>query len=350
LEDLFSVIKPGFQAVELYVIKRLAGAFLPAFFIAGGIATFIPRHTIIRFLARGVSPLVSYPISLVAGGVLSVCACGILPLFQTIYQRGAGIGPAITFLYAGPAINVIAILFTFQLLGSSLGFARLLFVPVIALGLGFFLSRVFADFEDRREGQAEMALVGGEKSSILSRTMLFIFLMGMVITLPLEQISWEVKGPLNLVFLLVVVGIATTQLSRLERINWLDKSFFLLKNIVPKLILGVFIVGLLEPHARVLMVDRLMDNGFVACLLASVIGGILYLGTILGVIAVKGLTTMGMPDGPALALLLSGPTIALPSVFVITSICGFRISAAFCTLVILTSAVCGYFFAGGWIS
>jgi len=339
---------PGFKAVEIYVLKRLAGAFIPAFFIAGAIATFIPRHTVIRFLSRGVNPLVSYPISLFAGGVLSVCACGILPLFQTVYQRGAGIGPALTFLYAGPAINVIAILFTFQLLGTSLGVARLLFVPLIALGLGLFMSRLFPDPDEGRTAPAELALVGSEKSSVLVRAMVFVFLMGMVVSLPLEQIPWNIKGPLNLSLLLLVLYLAYAKLSRMERIHWFDKSFFLLKNIVPKLILGVFIIGMLEPHARVFMVEHLMDNGFWACLVASIVGGILYLGTILGVIAVKGLSSLGMPDGPALSLLLAGPTIALPSVFVITGICGLRVSITFCTLVILTSALAGTLFSGGW--
>lgn len=329
------------------MIKRLAGAFIPAFFIAGAIATFVPRHTVIRFLSRGVKPWISYPISLIAGGILSVCACGILPLFQTVYQRGAGIGPALTFLYAGPAINVIAILFTYQLLGFSLGTARLLLVPLIALSLGVFMSKLFKDPDSRSQAQAELALVASEKSSVLVRTSIFVFLMAMVISLPLEQIPWGVKGPINILLFLGLIYLGYCKLGRMERIHWLDKSFFLLKNIVPKLILGVFLIGILEPHARVFMIENIMDNSFQACLLASIIGGILYLGTILGVIAVKGLSSLGMPDGPALALLLSGPTIALPSVFVITGICGLRISITFCGMVILTSALAGYIFAGG---
>lgn len=331
----------------MYVIKRLAGAFIPAFFIAGAIATFVPRHTVIRFLSRGVKPWVSYPISLFAGGVLSVCACGILPLFQTVYQRGAGIGPALTFLYAGPAINVIAILFTYQLLGFSLGSARLALVPLIALGLGMLMSKIFKDPDSRIQTPAELSLVGSEKSSVFVRISIFILLMTMVISLPLEQIPWRFKGPLNILLILSLTYLAYCKLGRMERIHWLDKSFFLIKNIVPKLILGVFIIGLLEPHARIFMIENIMDNSLQACLLASVVGGILYLGTILGVIAVKGLSSLGMPDGPALALLLSGPTIALPSVFVITGVCGLRISATFCGLVILTSALAGYLFALG---
>ncbi len=140
-ENFLTFVAPGFVAIKVYVFSKTFRSICTCiFFIAGAMATFVPKSAIIRYLSAGVRPVISYPVSLISGGILSVCACGILPLFQTIFQRGAGVGPAITFLFSGPAINIIAIIFTYQLLGTELGHARILFVLILALslGLGFF--------------------------------------------------------------------------------------------------------------------------------------------------------------------------------------------------------------------
>ena len=99
-------------------------------------------------------------------GILSVCACGILPLFQTIFQRGAGVGPAITFLFSGPAINIIAIVFTYQLLGTELGNARIVFVLILALSLGLGFAIIMGE-PARRVNSAQLALIPGSKSPII---------------------------------------------------------------------------------------------------------------------------------------------------------------------------------------
>lgn len=345
LDAFVAVINPGFATVNTYVFQKLSGAFIPAFFVAGAMATFIPKSIIVRYLAVGVKPTVSYPVSLFAGGILSVCACGILPLFQTILHRGAGVGPAITFLFSGPAINIIAIIFTYQLLGIGLGSARIVSVIFLALMLGFTFSLMF----QRSVGQlgaSNMALIQvPSKSPNWCKWLLCSLLMCMVFTLPIESLPWVIKGPLNLSLVLFVAIIAWKGLHRVERLDWIDKSWFLLKNIVPKLLIGVFLVGILEPYARNWMIATLTDNSFMACLMAALIGGVLYVGTILGVVAVKALAVMGMPDGPALALLLAGPSIALPSLIVIISICGKRIGLSFAALVIVLSAISGWLYA-----
>jgi len=344
MEAFTQFIMPGFEAIEIYILQKLGGAFLPAFFMAGAMATFIPKSAIIKYLSAGVKPWVSYPIAVVGGGVLSVCACGILPLFQTIYQRGAGIGPAITFLFAGPAINIIAILFTYQLLGSSLGHARILYVLVLALLLGAIFHFLF-EGKQKRPVVAQMALLGsGRDPRISVKVGIFVLLMIMVMTLPISEIPWSVKVPVNGGCLAILTMLWFQFLDREEAWDWLDKSWFLIRNIVPKLVLGVFLIGVLEPYAKDFMVSQLSSNSFFSCLLASIIGGLLYVGTILGVVAVKGLVNLGMPDGPALSLLLAGPSIALPSMLVIASVCGKKIALSFALLVITLSAICGVVF------
>ena len=344
-ESLSTILIPGFLAIKIYVFQKLSGAFIPAFFIAGAMATFIPKSAIVRYLSAGTSPSISYPISLFSGGILSVCACGILPLFQTIFQRGAGVGPAITFLFSGPAINIIAIIFTYQLLGTELGHARILFVLILALSLGLGFAIIFGE-PSRRVTSPKLALLpSSRKSSNLPKWLLFFLLMGMVLSLPIESIPWTIKGPLNLGLILGVILISKFGLNKNESSDWLEKSWFLIRNILPKLLLGIFLVGILEPFARQWMIATLTNNGLLACFLASVIGGILYIGTILGVVAVKGLVAMGMPEGPALSLLLAGPSVALPSMLVIVSICGKRIGFSFAIGVIFLSTLSGWIYA-----
>lgn len=344
-DSIWSFALPGFQTIELYVFQKLSGAFVPAFFIAGALATFVPKSVIVRYLSAGVRPTVSYSVSLFAGGVLSVCACGILPLFQTVLNRGAGVGPAITFLFSGPAINVIAIIFTYQLLGAGLGNARIIFVILLALILGIMFAWLFQK-SVRLVNQSNLALIGvSKKSSDLAKWMLCSLLMLMVLILPIESMPWSYKGPVNLIILFLITVVALKGLHRTERIDWIEKSCFLLKNIVPKLLIGVFMIGVIEPFARDWMIATLTNNSFEACLIAAIIGGILYVGTILGVVAVKGLVTMGMPEGPALALLLAGPSVALPSLIVIISICGKRIGLSFAVAVVVLSAISGWIYS-----
>ncbi|MEE2925093.1 MAG: permease, partial [bacterium] len=193
---------------------------------------------------------------------------------------------------------------------------------------------------------AQLALLpSSKKSNNLPKWVLFFLLMGMVLSLPIESIPWSTKGPLNLGLMLAVIIVSKFGLYKDESIDWLEKSWFLIRSILPKLLLGVFIVGILEPFARQWMIATLTNNSLSACFLASVIGGILYIGTILGVVAVKGLVAMGMPEGPALSLLLAGPSVALPSMLVIISICGKRIGFAFAIGVILLSTLSGWFYA-----
>jgi uncharacterized membrane protein YraQ (UPF0718 family) len=185
-----------------------------------------------------------------------------------------------------------------------------------------------------------------QTTSYKDKWLIGIILMIMVFTLPMPQIPGNIKWPLNLVLLILICLIAKFMMEPKERKEWLMKSFNVMKLIIPRLLIGIFIIGLIEPHSNRLAVAYLSDgsNSFLACFLSSFIGAILYLGTIIGIVAVDGLVKIGMGEGPALALLLSGPTLALPSMIVIVKICGRKIGLLFCFTVILFSAVAGWLY------
>lgn len=346
LNDLWAFLYPGFLALRHYIFGTIGGAFIPSFFIAGAIATFIPKQVIVRYLAYGVKPLISYSVSLFAGGILSVCACGILPLFQTIYQRGAGLGPSLTFLFTGPAINVVAILFTYQLLGTSMGHARIISVILIGLGTGILFSFLFAKKEKPQlKKELKIARILQTKS-YKDKWFVSIMLMIMVFTLPMPQIPGNIKWSLNTILVLLTCFVGVFIMDREESREWVMKSLSVMKLIIPRLLLGIFIIGLIEPHSNRLAIAYLSDgnNSFLACFISSFIGALLYLGTIIGIVAVDGLMKIGMGNGPALALLLSGPTLALPSMIVIVKICGKKIGLSFCFAVIMFSALAGWLY------
>src|SRR3990172_13021841 len=143
----------GFLAAHLAAHVLLC--LLPAFFIAGAMAALIPKETITRFLGRNASKAVSYPAAAAAGSLLAVCSCTIVPLFAGIYRKGAGIGPAITFLFFAPAGNIMALAYTGVAIGADLAFARLILSLAFGIGIGMIMALIFRRSDQERGDQAD---------------------------------------------------------------------------------------------------------------------------------------------------------------------------------------------------
>jgi hypothetical protein len=103
----------------------------------------IPKETITRFLGRNTPKFISYPAAALAGSVLAVCSCTIVPLFAGIYKKGAGIGPAITFLFFAPAANILALIYTGGVIGADLAVARLVLSLAFGIGIGMIMALIF---------------------------------------------------------------------------------------------------------------------------------------------------------------------------------------------------------------
>ncbi len=123
-ERLEQAIWEALYLVRWYAQEHVLLCLIPAFFIAGAIAVFLGQNSVMKYLGSKTNPFLSYGVASVSGMILAVCSCTVLPLFAGIYRRGAGLGPAMTFLYSGPAINVLAIILTANILGLQLGIAR----------------------------------------------------------------------------------------------------------------------------------------------------------------------------------------------------------------------------------
>ena len=134
-EWIVTMLQSGAGSLASYLAAHVLLCLVPAFLIAGAMTALIPKEAITRYLGRNASPWVSYPMAAVGGFVLAVCSCTILPLFAGIYRQGAGLGPAITFLFVGPAINILAVSYTGVAIGMDIAVARIILSALFGVGI-----------------------------------------------------------------------------------------------------------------------------------------------------------------------------------------------------------------------
>ncbi|OAQ20803.1 permease [Thermosulfurimonas dismutans] len=382
---LFIALKEGLLFVHEYAREHVILCLLPAFFIAGAISVFLSKESVMRYLGPKAPRPVAYGMASVAGTILAVCSCTVLPLFAGIYMRGAGLGPATTFLYSGPAINVLAIVFTAGVLGPALGIARGLTAVGTSVIIGLTMAFLFRREEAARA--AEMETLEAEKTRPFWQSLLFmatliaillfahdkkwIFLALAAFLLAFELVFLfrvPFTGVLftgglvlgaellfrghELSFILGIVGLSVF-LHRAggEAREWLTSSYFLARQILPLLFLGVFFAGFFlgRPGTEGLIpshyVAKLVGgNSLSANLFASVVGALMYFATLTEIPILQGLLGAGMGIGPALALLLSGPAVSLPNLLVIRSVLGMRKTIAYLALVVTVSTLSGFIF------
>jgi uncharacterized membrane protein YraQ (UPF0718 family) len=351
-------IWPGIKEVGKFLGTHLISGMIPAFFIAGAIAIFLDKNRITKLMGAKANPFVAYPIAALSGGILTVCSCGVLPIFTGILQQGAGIGPAFTFLMASPAVNLIALTYTYTLLGTKFMLMRalLVFFSAIAIGLSMKMLCTQPDPEEQPN-----VIIVEEESSYTDKQLIAFFSMLVLIMVTstgvfdpiLKRLITETSA-LNLLGLRLIIILAQIIITAIysnkifmkaEITLWLRKSKDLFWTIFPKVIGGIFLCGLL---ATVLKPTNFMNwfdtNNFSGNFLASILGSMMYFGTIVGVSIVATLKDFGMNPGPAMTLLLSAPAVSLPSIIALIPIAGAKRSAVFLTLVIVFSAISGYIF------
>lgn len=171
------LLQSGFGGLGAYLAAHVLLCLLPAFLIAGALAALMPKEAITRFLGRDASKWVSYPASALGGFLLAVCSCTIMPLFASIYKKGAGLGPAITFLFVGPAVNILAISFTGVQIGLDIALARVILSITFGILIGLLMAWFFKkDDQDHAEKAAKNHLFTG-KAKVPTRTVVFFLLL-----------------------------------------------------------------------------------------------------------------------------------------------------------------------------
>ncbi len=398
-------IEATFDLTRWYAQEHVILCLLPAFFIAGVIAVFVSQGSVLKYFGAQAKKWLAYSVAAVSGTILAVCSCTILPLFSSIHKRGAGLGPAIAFLYSGPAINILAIILTANILGFEMGIARVIGAVVFSVVIGVTMSLIYRKEEKAKAGEQMNIPVMPEKRPIWQTSFHFFTLVlilvfanwgkpdsdsgllfwiwinkwqitsffGILLVYSLIRILkikwwWVIAGAfLTAVSAFVsmsplvpmVVGIAAlsviTLLSGGDNKEWTLSSWDFTKQIMPLLALGVIVAGFLlgSTHDDTQIAGIIPSswisglvggNSVFANFFASIVGAFMYFATLTEVPILQGLLAAGMGKGPALALLLAGPSLSLPNMLVIRSVIGTQKTLVYVSLVVVMATVSGLIF------
>ena len=349
----------AFLMLQEYAREHVLACLIPAFFIAGAISIFISQEAVLKYFGNKANKVLSYAIASISGTILAVCSCTVLPIFAGIYVRGAGIGAATAFLYSGPAINILAITMTAQILGWKLGLARAICAVVFSVITGLIMAFLFKkDDANRAKGKIYLPEQNNKKRSITQDgiyigTMVLILIFA-AFARPSDKsgVIWQTifsfKWYITILLLIVLIFIIKNWFDKNERVEWIQASWGFMKQIFPLLGAGVLFAGFFlgRPDHPALIPETYIQNlvggnSLSANLFASVAGSLMYFATLTEVPIIQGLLGAGMGKGPALALLLSGPALSLPNMLVIGGVLGIKKTAVFCIIIIMLSTIAG---------
>jgi len=337
-----------------YLSAHVLTCLVPAFFIAGAIAALLQKETVLKYFGADAPKWLCYSVAATSGAILAVCSCTILPMFAGIQKRGAGIGPATAFLFSGPAINLMAIILTARVLGLELGVARALAAVSMAVIIGLIMTAIFPKSDQKcPAGSARSVPSDFQMQSDPSETSrpdyangIFIaVLVGILLAATSSALPLLSKAAIVAVLILVAALMMKKYYQPEEREEFLSETWWLAKKIFPLLVVGTFVTGIIGYFLPVEWIRSLFGtSSFLSCLVASIIGALLYMPTLLEVPIVGtlfGYSSGITAAGPALSLLLAGPSLSLPSMIVITKVIGLKKGGAYILLVVLMSTVAG---------
>ena len=363
--ELLPFRNPIFEALALvkwYAREHVLLCLVPAFFIAGAISVFVSQASVMKYFGAKANKFLSYSVASVSGTILAVCSCTVLPLFSGIYKRGAGLGPAIAFLYSGPAINVLAIILTARILGWQLGLGRAIGAVIFSIVIGLLMHLIFLKEERTRHANGDLQFGEVKTTRPLWKDIVYFFSMVAVLVFanwgkPIEgdtgvwslvyASKWWITG-----FFLIVLGLTLVNWFKKDELKeWTSASWGFALQILPLLLGGVLISGFLlgrVGHEGIIpsrFVEMLVGgNSLRANFFASIVAAFMYFATLTEVPILQGLIGSGMGKGPALALLLAGPALSLPSMLVIRGVIGTKKTSVYVCLVVIMATISGMIF------
>jgi len=413
-ERFNTAITATFDLVKWYAREHVILCLLPAFFIAGVISVFVSQGSVLRYFGANAKKWLAYTVAAVSGTILAVCSCTILPLFSSIHKRGAGLGPAIAFLYSGPAINILAIILTARILGFEMGVARTIGAVSFSVIIGLIMAFIYRKEEKiKKEDQMNIQLppekrpmwqtsfhfftlvlilvfanwgspsgddtssawyylwaykwyITGFFSLMLGYSLIYVLkikwqwvLMAAVATITSAFLATNLIENAKLAPLVpMMVGIAALSIITLldkqddENREWTISTWGFAKQILPLLAIGVVTAGFLlgsthdgQTIAGIIPNEWIQwlvgGNSIYSNFFASIVGAFMYFATLTEVPILQGLIASGMGKGPALALLLAGPSLSLPNMLVIQGVLGTQKTVVYVLLVVIMATFSG---------
>lgn len=415
-ERFMTAVDATLDLAKWYAREHVILCLLPAFFIAGVIAVFVSQGSVIKYFGANAKKWLSYTVAAISGGILAVCSCTILPLFTSIYKRGAGLGPAIAFLYSGPAISILSIILTARILGVEMGIARVIGAVLFSVVIGLLMAFIFRK-EEKAKREEQMNIVPPPEKRPVWQTSFHFFTLVLILVFAnwgapaasdrglwsaIFTYKWYITGALALVLcwslvkilklrpLWVMLGALATAAAALlanlfiaeaklvplvpmvvaiaslalillydrrdeENREWALASWGFAKQILPLLAIGVvtagFLLGSTHDNTAIagIIPNRWIEwavggNSLLSNFFASFTGAFMYFATLTEVPIIQGLLASGMGKGPALALLLAGPSLSLPNMLVIRGVLGTKKTIVYVALVIVMATLSGFVF------
>jgi len=409
-----TAVAATFDLVKWYAREHVILCLLPAFFIAGVISVFVSQASVLKYFGAQAKKWVAYTVASASGTILAVCSCTILPLFSSIHKRGAGLGPAIAFLYSGPAINILAIILTARILGFEMGVARTIGAVSFSVIIGLIMAFIYRK-EEKVKKEEQMNIVPPPEKRPMWQTSMHFFTLVLILVFAnwgkpgegdttstwfyIWNYKWYITGffglvlGYNLIKILkikwqwVLGGVLVTLLSVIlsnafidnakirplvpvltgiialavitlkdkndeENRSWTLATWDFAKQILPLLAIGVVTAGfLLGSTHDGKAIAGVIPNEWISALVggnsvfsnffSSVVGAFMYFATLTEVPILQGLIASGMGKGPALALLLAGPSLSLPNMLVIRGVIGTQKTVVYVTLVVVMATITG---------
>lgn len=415
-ERFMTAVIATLDLAKWYAREHVVLCLLPAFFIAGVIAVFVSQGSVLKYFGSNARKWLSYTVAAISGGILAVCSCTILPLFTSIYKRGAGLGPAVAFLYSGPAISILSIILTARILGLEMGMARVLGAVLFSAVIGLAMSFIFRK-EEKAKQEEQMNIVPPPEKRQMWQTSFHFFTLVLILVFAnwgapatsdtglwhsIFTYKWYIVGILSLLLcwslvkilklriLWVMIGVIITVVSAIlanlfvgnfklvplvpmivaitalsiillsdkrdeENKEWALASWGFAKQILPLLAIGVLTAGFLlgSTHDNTSITGIIPNswiewavggNSLLSNFFASFTGAFMYFATLTEVPIIQGLLASGMGKGPALALLLAGPSLSLPNMLVIRGVMGTKKTIAYVSLVIVMATISGFIY------
>jgi uncharacterized protein len=409
-----TAIAATLDLVKWYAREHVILCLLPAFFIAGVISVFVSQASVLKYFGARAKKWLAYSVAAVSGTILAVCSCTILPLFSSIHKRGAGLGPAIAFLYSGPAINILAIILTARILGFEMGVARTIGAVVFSVIIGSVMAIIYRK-EEKAKKEEQMNIVAPPEKRPIWQTSLHFFTLVLILVFAnwgrpgdgdtsstwyyIWYYKWYITGFFSLILcysliyilkidwkwvlgavvatvasvlfannliendklrplIPMMVGIISLGVITLldkndeENRSWTIATWDFAKQILPLLAIGVVTAGfLLGSTHDGQSIPGVIPNEWISALVggnsvfsnffASVVGAFMYFATLTEVPILQGLIASGMGKGPALALLLAGPSLSLPNMLVIRGVIGTQKTVVYVSLVVIMATISG---------
>jgi len=343
MNTLERLVNGGLEALGEYIVYHTITCLIAAFLLAGAVVSFVSKEAIIYYLGQAASKVRSFTIAALGSFAVAACSCTVIPVSAGLYYGGGSVGPAFIVLWVAPAANILALVYTGAILGRDMVLVRLVAALVMAGVVGTVMSVAFARSEAARS-PTSTANPGGK---LISRSSLGLILL-LVATLLAP--NYLVRGG-EFIYKVVVTSVGLTAVGLFaywkktpaEIRGWLRESWWFVRIILPLLLGGVFIVGVIGALIPEAWVEKwLSGSGLLASFLATMIGAVSYFATMTEAPFVDKLMHLGMGKGPALALLLTGPGISLPNWLAIARVFGWRKAVVYVGTVIVLGTFAGF--------